>query len=138
MQQPILVQAEGESAHLLRELIAGKLPAGFEAAEEIDPTRGLNVEPVTVALIAAGGAVLSSLISALAVVWKAHVEQRKKGSGAPANASTIPTLTISTHSDDIVIRIGLDAAAAVALAPLPADPADVVEIRLAVEHARRA
>lgn len=129
--QPILVQAEGE---LLRELIAGKLPAGFETAEEIDPTRGLNLEPVSVALIAAGGAVVSSLISALAVVWKAHVEQPKKESGALANASTTPTLTVSTHSDDIVIRIGRDAAAAVALAPLPTDPADVVEIRLAVEH----
>ena len=54
MPQPILVQAEGESAHLLRELI-GKLPAAFEAAEEVYPTRGLNVEPVTVALIAATG-----------------------------------------------------------------------------------
>ena len=132
MSQPILVHAAGERAQALRALIAGKLPEGFEEARDIDSTPGLKVEPTAVALIAASGAVLGSLISSLAAVWIARIQQRGKEPDGQARAAPRATITVSTHSDDIVIQIGPDATAAIARAALPDDPADVVEIRLDV------
>ncbi|MGY4827144.1 hypothetical protein ACVNIS_01050 [Sphaerotilaceae bacterium SBD11-9] len=130
MPQPILLEAAGETSDALRELLAGKLPAGFDLAHDLDRTEGLNVDPLSVALVGAGGAVLASLISALAEVWKARVEARKKN--AADKLAVLPTVTISTHADDIVIRLGPDATVAIAKAALPANASDVVEIRLGV------
>ena len=132
MAQPILVHAAGERAQVLRALIAGKLPEGFEEARDLDATPGLKVEPTAVALIAASGAVLGSLISSLAAVWIARIQQRGVESDGPARPAPRATITVSTHSDDIVIQIGPDPAAAIARVALPEDAADVVEIRLDV------
>ena len=130
MPHPILVRADGESARALRDLIADRLPAGFEEAKDVDLTKGLRVDPVSIALIAAGGAVVGSLISAMAAVWVARIQEKGKGGGT--GKAPVATLTISTHSDDIVVRLGPDLAAALVHANVPDDPAEILEIRLGV------
>jgi hypothetical protein len=125
MSHSILVNAERESAQGLRELVVTHLPKGFELAGGAGARGGLNVDPVSIALIGSGGAIVSSLITSLATVWVERLKQ--KGS------TKTPTITVATHTKEVTIRIERGVAESVASAKIPEDPALIVEVSLGTE-----
>lgn len=137
MSHSILVSAERETARGLQLLIGANLPEGFQLADGSGARGGLNVDPVSVALIGAAGSIVSSLITALATVWvermKRRQEQRDRAAEMPSEKTTIPTITIVTHKKEITIRLLGSVEESIAGAEIPEDPAQIVEVNLGSE-----